>query len=95
MQLNDAILEATGGPTVNEGLSSHFSRTASETLGDAEQRWLKEQVGVTSESIGDCWYEFTTGLGYSGSLNDRQFAYWTGLIADLGGFSSGFDAGFD
>jgi len=46
-QLNDAILAATGGPTVNDGLSSHYGRTPTESLQDAERRWLIAQSSGT------------------------------------------------
>lgn len=74
--LNDEILRATTGPTVNEGLSSHFSRTASESLQDAERRWLAAvPQSATPASIADMWDEF---LPLSGSLNDRKLTYWLG-----------------
>jgi hypothetical protein len=38
--LNDEILRATGGPTINDGLSTYFARTPAESLQDAESRWL-------------------------------------------------------
>lgn len=74
--LQDEILRATTGPTVNEGLSSHFGRTTSESLQDAERRWLNEvPQSSTFASIADMWDEF---LPLSGSLNDRKLTYWLG-----------------
>lgn len=46
--LNDEIRRATSAASINEGLSSWFSRTASESLDDAEHRWLKEQLAVAA-----------------------------------------------
>ena len=78
--LNDEILRATGGPTVNDGLRSWFSALSTETLNDAELRWLQAQAGVTGTTINDCWMQFLSGLGYQGTLNDMQLAYWTAQL---------------
>ena len=77
MNINDAILLATGGPTVNEGLANWFSKTADENLMDAEARWLIE-AGMTPASIADMWMEY---LSCSLSLADCQALYW-GTIAN-------------
>ncbi len=75
MSLQDEILRATGGPTVNDGLASWFSKTKDESLQDAEYRWLGEQ-GAKLNTIQDRWHEF---LGGSGHLNDLLLAYWEGV----------------
>ena len=74
--VNDDIILATGGPTVNEGLSTWFSRTATETLGDAERRWLLAQVGAAGGTISDLWYAVLRAAGHTGSLNDMKKSYW-------------------
>jgi hypothetical protein len=76
LTLNDAILQATGGPTLNDGLRAFFAATADESLNDAELRWLKSQAGVTAKTISDAWMQFLGGLGFTGTLQDRQLAYW-------------------
>ena len=76
MNINDEIVRATGGPTVNEGLSTWFSRTATETLGDAERRWLFNQVGAAGGTLSDLWYAVLRAAGHTGSLNDMKLAYW-------------------
>lgn len=76
--LNDEIVRATGLP-YNEGLSSWFSRTARESLADAENRWLLTQTGVTDPtSTNDLWRIFLEGVpnNYTGSLNDMKLLYW-------------------
>jgi len=75
MQINDCILAATGGPTVNDGLAAYYGKTADESLNDAEYRWLGEQ-GATALQLNDRWFEFLTGRGYVGSLNDMKETYW-------------------
>lgn len=80
--LHDEIKRATGGLTVNEGLSDWFSRTATESLKDAEARWLFAQVTVlTYGHINDMWREFLLPvyglLAGSEDLNDMKFAYWS------------------
>jgi len=89
--LNDEILRATGGPTVNDGLASHFSKTAAETLGDAERRWLLAQVGAAGGTLGDLWHAVLRAAGHTGSVNDMKLAYWTAqstfivfLVSDTG-----------
>ena len=75
---NDEILRATGGPTINEGLSSHFSRTTSESLWDAERRWLAEvPQSATPAVINDMWFEFLRASLFTGALNDMKFQYWS------------------
>ena len=73
--LNDAILVATGGSTVNDGLASYYSKTATENLQDAEYRWLIEQ-GATAGQINDMWFEVLSNAGHTGTINDMLLAYW-------------------
>lgn len=88
--LNDEILRATGGPTVQDGLRAYFSATAQETVQDAELRFLQAQVGVTTATtIADAWAQFLSAT--PGTLNDKQLAYWT---AQAGGFSPAVTAVF-
>jgi len=75
MSLNDRILAATGGPTVNGGLASYYGKTPTETLNDAAYRWLRAQ-GVAPAKLNDMWYEFLRGQGYTGSFNDMVYKYW-------------------
>lgn len=74
--LQDEIKRATGGATVNEGLSSWYSRTASESLQDAERRWLLAFPATSSGANQDLWYQYLRSLAYTGSLNDMKLAYW-------------------
>ncbi len=75
-QINDAILGATGGPTVNDGLALWFSKTTNECLADAERRWLLAFPATSSGTNQDLWDEYLTSLGHTGSLNDKMLAYW-------------------
>ena len=77
MTLNDAILRATGGPTVNEGLYSWFNGAPPETLNDAMLRSLRGVSSLPNGSLEDCWMEYLRILGYSGTLNDRLLQYWS------------------
>lgn len=76
MQVNDEILRATGGPTINDGLSTWFARTSTESLNDAEYRWLLAKPTVAA-TINDMWFEFLRTSLFTGSLNDMKLAYWT------------------
>ena len=74
--LNDEILRATGGPSVNDGLRSWFSALASETLQDAERRWLGEEgAPPAGKTISDQWIVLLNAT--PGTLNDKQLAYWS------------------
>jgi len=77
--LNDSILTATGGPTVNDGLLDWFrdgGAGANSPLQDAEREWLIIQLlfpVVVLDTNNDLWMKF---LPPPGAINDRQFAYW-------------------
>lgn len=78
-QINDEILRATGGPTVNDGLAIWFGKSGTESLNDAESRWLFSQVQVTVLApINDMWLEFRGGVG---QINDLKLKYWEGQIS--------------
>jgi hypothetical protein len=87
--LNDAILAATGGPTVNDGLRAYyFSSIGSPpelqnaSLGDLERRFLRQQMPAAQGTTNDLWMEYLIGGGVVavGTLNDMQRQYWEGLI---------------
>lgn len=74
--LNDEIRRATGLP-INDGLAAHFSKTATESMQDAEHRFLLAQVAVVvSAAVADMWYVYLRSLGHTGALNDMKLAYW-------------------
>jgi len=90
--LNDEIKRATGGATVNEGLSSWFSRTNAENLGDAERRWLRTFFETEAEFV-DCTLG-TPGVGWT--ANDADTATYIaggGSIEKLTGIASGMTSG--
>ena len=70
-QINDAIVGATGGPDIASGLASWYGKTATESLMDAEARWLIAQ-GATPGHIQDMWVE----VFGPGEFNDVYFEYW-------------------
>jgi len=76
-ELNDEILRATGGPTINEGLATWFSKTKDESLQDAEMRFLTGKLVLVDASIQDRWYAWLGVLGHTGALNDRKLQYWS------------------
>jgi len=80
MSVNDEILRATGGPTINEGLFTWFGGLKGEHLNDAEQRWLKGGDGAVGESVNDLWYTFLRAALFTGSLNDMKLSYWTAQL---------------
>ncbi len=79
MSIQDEIFRVEG-LQVNEGMAAHFGRTATESLQDAEIRWLlakAENSGTTDEVIADLWFTFLSVAGFGpGTLNDMKLAYW-------------------
>ena len=75
MSIQDEILRATGGPTVNDGLAVHFGKTATESLQDAERRWLGgDEALAPVQQLNDLWI-----ANYGpGQINDVKLAYWSG-----------------
>lgn len=77
MNINDAILATTGGPTVNEGLLAYYQANGatSPQLNDAEREFLLVQ-GAAPAQINDMWFEMLRGLGLTGALSDMQLEFW-------------------
>ncbi len=75
--LNDLILIATGGPTVNEGLVSHYQANGatSSNLQQAEYEFLVA-ASAAPENINDMWFKLLTGAGYAGAMNDMLKEFW-------------------
>jgi hypothetical protein len=76
--LNDAILAATGGPTINDGLRAHYlaGGATGGDLNDLERQYLLAN-GATGGALEDLWLQALTAAGYTtGSLNDRLLAFW-------------------
>jgi len=73
--INDEILRVTGGPTVNDGLASFYSKTDTENLQDAEKRFLLGQL-VKEAALSDMWFDYLGALGHTGSLADRLLQFW-------------------
>lgn len=75
----DAILQATGGPTVNDGLMSWYELNGAfgDTLQDREEQFLA-LMGFYGGGINDRWMSYLGSLGYEGSLPDRWLQFWQG-----------------
>jgi hypothetical protein len=71
--IQDEIFRVTNGPSVPDGLATHFSKTDDESLQDAEYRWLVEQ-GAAPAQLNDMWID---AFG-PGQINDIKLAYWLG-----------------
>jgi len=75
--INDNIKLATGGNSVPDGLADWYSKTNTESLVDAEFRWLSNiDTQNSGGSIDDLWFNILRSAGYSGSLSDMRAAYW-------------------
>lgn len=85
--LNDEILRVTGGPTVNDGKRNFFydllgspGGLAGATLDDMERAFLRVQMPAAEGTTNDLWMQYLGDVfGYSGTFNDMQLQYWSGL----------------
>ncbi len=89
MTLNDAILAATGGPTVNDGLRAYYFSSMGNPpallgapLGDLERAFLRTQMPAAEGTTNDLWMQYLVGGGVVtvGTLNDMQRQFWEGLV---------------
>jgi len=68
--LMDAILTATGGPTIQEGLAGWFGKQSNETVQDAELRWLNEPPqSIPRGHVQDMWLRYL-GRGFRLNIVD-------------------------
>lgn len=79
MNINDAILAATGGPTINDGLLAFYQANGatSNSLNDAEYEYLIAN-GATAGQVNDMWFDLLTQAGFTGALNDMKLQFWLG-----------------
>lgn len=89
MTLNDAILAATGGPTVNDGLRAYYLSSIGNppemqnaSLDDLERRFLRQQMPAAQGTTNDLWMQYLGegGVVTVGTLNDMQRQFWEGLV---------------
>lgn len=81
MTLDDAIIKATGGPSVNEGLLKYYraNGATSNNLMDAERQYLLTRLAVADDgktTNQDLWRAFLLAAPQV-SLNDAQLAFWS------------------
>jgi hypothetical protein len=74
ISLNDVMIFKTGFANIGDGLRDYFSATSTESLNDAERRWLLAQPGVTGGSINDMWRQLLDNGGFNTRLE-----YWNSL----------------
>lgn len=89
--INDYIKRFTGGNSVPDGLADWYSKTGTESLPDAERRWLLAQDG-TADDYGtnqDLWNEILINAGFtSGGLPFKLKEYWKAPVVFQLGDSS-------
>lgn len=82
--LNEIIYEKLGGlgftGALNERMIAYWQNggAASNDFNTAFKEWLILQVG-TFKTYNNTWFDYLEGLGYEGSLNDKEKAYWYNL----------------
>jgi len=78
MSIQDEIFRVEG-LQVNEGMAQHFGRTSTESLQDAELRWLNEQLlGDEVFTAADGWLAFASEqFPTAVNINDVKLAYWS------------------
>lgn len=77
--VNDEIMRATAGPTLNDGLMSYYLANggAGATLQDRETTYLTAKgFPVAGGTVQDRWMAYLASLGYTGALTDRWFQFW-------------------
>ena len=77
MNISEAILAATGGPSVPEGLRDWYiaNGAVAGSLPDLEKQFLLSQGGE-GFSNRDMWVLLLEAAGYVGSLNDMLYQFW-------------------
>lgn len=75
--INDCILIATGGLTVNDGLLTYYKSNGavSDDMNDAEYEFLIAQ-GVAPAQVNDMWLDLYASLGYTGARADMDYQFW-------------------
>ena len=78
--LDDAILRATGGNSVEDGLAAYYlagGATGSTPDELSRSYAMSRAVGVDpNATTDDIWMTYLGNLGFSGSLDDRLLQYW-------------------
>lgn len=79
-QINDAILLAVGGPTIEDGLLLHYQAGGATAIHieDAESEFLIAQ-GATPKGVGDMWRELLIAGGFNTSgdhIDDMSLLFW-------------------
>ncbi len=91
MTLDDAILAATGGPTVSDGLWDYFFNAIgappaleAASLDDLERAYLRVQMPTEKGSNSDLWFKYLREVeGHDGTLNDMLLKFWSGFSAGV------------
>lgn len=77
LAIDDYILQATGGPSVMDGLVSWLKTNGASNgaMADLHNQFLTAR-GYTAGTLDDRWDAFLVSLGYTGSLQDKLYAFW-------------------
>lgn len=86
LAIDDYILQATGGPSVMDGLVSWLKTNGASNgaMADLHDQFLTAQ-GFTTGTLDDRWDALLVSLGYTGSLQDKLYKFW-----QAGGVIAGF-----
>lgn len=88
LSVDDYILQATGGPSVMDGLVSWLKTNGASNgaMADLHDQFLTAQ-GYSTGTLDDRWDALLVSLGYTGSLQDKLYAFWQagGTIGGGGG----------
>ena len=76
--IQDAVVLATGGPSTMDALATHYGKTATETVQDAERRWLIAQ-GATPGQLNDMWVEVFGPTFGTSDYAATYLAYWNSI----------------
>lgn len=66
------------------------------TVSDAWRAALPPPTPPTPYQRNDWWYAYLGDLGYEGSLNDRELAFWLALFQSVtgGAYSAAYSTGY-
>lgn len=87
LAIDDYILQATGGPSVMDGLVSWLKTNGASNgaMADLHDQFLTAQ-GFTTGTLDDRWDALLVSLGYTGSLQDKLYKFWQ-AGGTIGGFT--------
>jgi len=78
MTISDEVFRVTGLGS-NDGQAEHYGRTTSESLEDAELRFVNALLTTKQAHVNDAWFQLGKEQVFaSAQINDIKLEYWEG-----------------